>query len=129
MGKDAVFRDARRRIELVFKINLAVAIVLAVILLIGIGGAVFSAVFLQRDVWTIAFGGVSVADLIGLYAFKPLTAINSAIVASQRLDATHLRLREQLQSCDEHKALKDRIECQSAVWDTIQKELASLATP
>jgi hypothetical protein len=74
----------------VFKMNLGVAIILAIILLMGIGGAVFSAVFLQRSIWAVTFGGVAAADMIGLYVFKPLTAINSAIVSSQRLDAVHL---------------------------------------
>jgi ABC-type multidrug transport system fused ATPase/permease subunit len=128
VGKEAIFQDARRRVELVFKLNLAIAIVLAIILLSGIAGAVFSA-FFQRAVWATAFGGIAAADMIGVYVFKPLDAINSAMVASQRLDATALRLYEQLRSCDGYENLKDRIECQSVVWDKIQQELSSLAGP
>jgi len=86
-----------------------------------------SAVFLQRNIWAAAFGGVAAADMIGLYVFKPLTAINSAIVGSQRLAAVHLRLLEQLNTCNQFENLKERIDCQTTVWDTVQKELAALS--
>lgn len=125
---DHVFRDARRRIDLVFKLNLGVAIILALILLLGLGGAVVSAVFLGRDIWAMVFGGVAMADIIGLFIFKPLTAINAAIIASQRLDVIHLRVREQLTLCNEHADLERRIKCQSKVWDTMQREFAALST-
>ena len=124
--KQAVFQDARRRVELVFKVNLAIAIVLAIILLAGIGGAIFAA-FFQQNAWATAFGGIAVADLIGVYVFKPLDAINSAMVASQRLDALSLRMHDQLKACDEYTSIKERIECQSAIWEKIQQELSSLS--
>lgn len=127
MSADAVFRDARRRIDLVFKLNLGVAIVLAVILVGGIGGAVVSAVFLGKTVWAVVFGGISAGDLIGAYALKPLTAINSAIIATQRLEAVHLRMSQQLRACGAHENLDERIRCQTVVWEAIQKDLATLS--
>jgi hypothetical protein len=119
----AVFQDARRRTGLVFKINLAVSIVLAIILLGGIGGAVFSALFLKSTVWVLVFGGMSAADAIGVYAYKPLTAINDALVGTTRLDALQLRLSQQLFQCSQHQDLEDRIRCQTSVWEAIQHEL------
>jgi hypothetical protein len=127
ISPQAVFSDARQRMELVFKINLAVAIVLAVILLGGLAGSVYSAIFLHNNIWASVFGGVSAADVIGLLVFKPLTAINTALIGTQRLEMLQLRLSQQLDACALHERLDARIECQSAVWDTIQRELGLLA--
>jgi hypothetical protein len=127
ISPDAVFRDARKRIDLVFKLNLGLAIVLAAVLLGGIAGAVISAVFFEKTIWALAFGGISVGDVIGAYALKPLTAINAAVIATQRLETIHLRLSEQLKLCAEHANLDDRIRCQTTVWETIQKDLSTLA--
>ena len=130
ISPQAVFSDARRRMSVVFKVNLAVAIVLAIILLSGLAGAVFSALFLRNNIWASVFGGISAADVIALMVFKPLTAINSALIGAQRLEMIQLRLSQQLQACTEHEKLQQRIKCQTIVWDTIQKELALLgATP
>lgn len=127
ISPQAVFNDARQRMSIVFKVNLAVAIVLAIILLSGLGGAIYSGIFLRSNLWASIFGGVSAADVIGLMVFKPLTAINSALIGTQRLELIQLRLSQQLQTCAEHVQLQRRIECQGLVWDTIQKELALLA--
>jgi hypothetical protein len=122
-----VFDDARRRISLVFKLNLGLAIALAVILLGGLVGAIIAGLVFNKNAWGLAFGGISGADLIGIYLFKPLTAINSALVATQRLDALHLRVHEQLKTCVEYSDLDARIRCQTQVWEAMQKELAVLA--
>ncbi|MDQ3812649.1 MAG: hypothetical protein M3347_01705 [Armatimonadota bacterium] len=127
ISSDSVFRDARRRINLVFMFNLGLSIVLAVILLAGVAGAVASAVFLKQNTWAAIFGGVSAADLLGLYIFKPLVAVNSAIVAAQRMDLLHLRMYEQLKTCQGHEVLAERIACQTVVWKEIQEELSKLA--
>lgn len=127
ISPDQVFRDARKRIDLVFKLNLGLAIVLAVILLGGIAGAVISAVFFEKTIWALVFGGISVGDVIGAYALKPLTAINAAIIGAQRLEAIHLRLSEQLKACSEHLDLEQRIRCQTTVWQAIQHDLSTLA--
>ena len=124
VSPQAVFQDSRKRISLVFRINLAVSIALAVILLAGIGGAVFSALFLRNAVWSLVFGGISAADVIGAYIFKPLSAINAALVTATRLDALQLRLSQQLTQCAQHKNLEERILCQTKVWEAIQRELA-----
>jgi hypothetical protein len=126
ISPEAVFTDARRRMSMVFQLNLAVAIALAVILVGGIGGAVFSAVVLQKSIWSIAFGGVSAADLLGLYVFKPLSAMNASLVGTQRLEMLQLQLSQQLSSCEQLPSLEERIKCQATVWDTIQQQLAKL---
>jgi hypothetical protein len=127
ISPDAVFGDARHRMSLVFKLNLAIAITLAIILFGGLGGAVYSAVFVGNNIWATVFGGISAADVIGLLVFKPLTAINSALIGTQRLEMLHLRLRQQLDLCAQHKRLHERIQCQTLVWESIQQDLAALA--
>lgn len=127
ISPEQLFRDARRRIELVFRLNFGVALALAVILLAGIVGAIVSAVFLRQNIWVLAFGGITVADLIGVYAFKPLKAINGSLVATQRLDGIHLRLHKQLPECDQLETPAERIKCQTEVWKSIEAEFATLA--
>jgi hypothetical protein len=126
LDPDSVFRDARKRTGLVFQLNLGFAIILGIILLAGIAGSLYSALVLGKPSWATAFGGVSAADLIGLYAFKPLVAMNSALVSATRLDNMQLRLKTQLDQCGKYSDVKDRFHCQTAVWEAIQKELASL---
>ena len=127
ISSESVFRSARRRIDLVFRINLALAITLAVILIGGIAGAIVSALVFGNSSWAIVFGGVSVADIIGVLAFKPLKEINRALIATQRLDILHLSLQKRLELCDQHKTLEGRFRCQTEVWEAIQAELASQA--
>lgn len=127
LDPDSVFRDARKRTGLVFQLNLGFAIILGIILLAGIAGSLYSALVLGNPSWATAFGGISAADLIGLYAFKPLVAMNSALVSATRLDNMQLRLKTQLEQCSKYSNLDDKLRCQAGVWDTIQKELASLA--
>lgn len=126
LDPDSVFRDARRRTGLVFQLSLGFAIILGIILLAGIAGSLYSALVLGNPSWATAFGGISAADLIGLYAFKPLIAINSALVSATRLDNMQLRLKTQLEQCGKYSSVDDRFRCQTAVWQAIQKELASL---
>src|SRR2546423_10277459 len=122
-----VFHDARRRINQVFKLNLAVSIVLAVILLGGIAGSILSALVLHEGLWSIMFGGLSAGDLIGVYIFKPLQAAQSALISSQRLDMMHLMFNQQVQSCAQYKSLEDKISCQGKLWTRINDELSALA--
>jgi hypothetical protein len=123
---DSVFRDARKRTSLVFQLNLAFAIILGIILLAGIGGSLYSALVLGKSTWATAFGGISAADLIGVYAFKPLAAINAALVSATRLDNMQLRLKTQLEQCSKYSSVAAKVSCQNGVWEAIQKELASL---
>ncbi len=121
-----VFSDARRRIALMFKVNIVLSVVLGVILI----GALIACIVLAvsgRTAWSVIFGGVSAADVLGIYMFKPLSAVSNTVVASQRLEVIHLRLQEQLRSCGDIDDVDRRIECQTKVWDVIQRELAALA--
>lgn len=122
-----VFADARRRIAVMFKINVALSAVLAVILLAAIIACVVFA-FAGHSAWSLAFGGVSAADILGVYVLKPLSAISDTVVASQRLEVVHLRLQEQMRSCGDVDDVDRRIECQTQVWEAIQKELAALGS-
>lgn len=122
-----VFDTARKRIDLVFKLNLILAVTLAVILIVGVAGAVISAVFLNQSIWALVFGGVSVADVVGALALKPLKAVNSAIVSTQRLEVLHLGLQDLLDACRQHESLEVRIDCLSDTYDTMHEELAKFA--
>lgn len=126
LDPDTVFSDARKRIERVFRLNVILLLTLAILLLVGIGGAIYSALFLQTSTWTLIFGGVAVADLIGIYVFKPITAINRALVSTQQLDLLYLRLREGLKGCDELQDVNEKLACREALWDKVWEDLSAL---
>jgi len=128
LGSSSEFYAAsRRRISLAFRLSVGLALALAVILFGGIAATIVSGL-MGYPAWSAAFGGVSVASLLGTYAYKPLTAISEAAVASQRLEIIHARLANQLKSCTEQSDLQKRIRCQTQVWNTIQKEIAAMST-
>lgn len=129
ISAEDVIASARRRIDLVFRLNLGIAIALTVVLLGGIAGSLISSLVLGKSSWAAAFGGISAADILGIYAFKPLRVINRALVSSQRLDAVHLRLKEQLDSCRQLDTMEERIKCQTKTWEAIEKQLAALTEP
>jgi hypothetical protein len=120
------FLTARKRIALAFRLNVSLALALAFILLGGIvlsiGGALTG-----HGGLSVVFAGVSVADLLGVYAFKPLAEISSTVVASQRLEIIHMRLLNQLLSCAEQPDLEKRLCCQADVWNAIQRDLAAMS--
>ncbi len=126
LDSDAVFSDARQRIERVFRLNVILLLTLALLLLVGIGGAIYSALFLDQNTWTLVFGGVAVADLIGIYVFKPITAINRALVSTQQLDMLYLRLREGLRGCDTLADVNEKLACRDKVWDKVWEDLSAL---
>ena len=127
LDPDAVFGDARKRIERVFRLNVFLLLGLGLVLLVGIGGAIYSALFLQQSIWTFVFGGVAVADVIGVYIFKPITAINRALVSTQQLDLLYLRLREGLKGCDELEDVGEKLACRDALWDKVWEDLKALS--
>src|SRR5207237_6645314 len=92
LDPDAVFRDARKRVSLVFRINVVISTVLAFLLLGGIGGAIVAG-FLGKAVWAGVFGGVAAIDVLGVLVYKPLNQINQSIVQTQRLDLLFLSVR------------------------------------
>jgi hypothetical protein len=121
-----VITTARRRISLVFKLNVALALTLAFILFGGVATCIGSAVF-GHELWASVFGGVAVGDLLGIYLFKPIATISAAVVASQRLELVHMRLVDQLNECAKEQNADKRVACQTAVWDSIQRDLAAMA--
>jgi hypothetical protein len=119
------FEKARERIALVFKLNVALAVSLAAILLAAIAAAVVTG--LQgKDTLALIFGGASLVDIAGVFILKPVSAITGAVVASQRLEVIHMRLLHQLQSCAAYTDLEKRLNCQTAVWNTIQEDLTAM---
>jgi hypothetical protein len=120
------FSTARKRIALAFRLNVILALALAFILfggiMLSIGGALTG-----HGGLAVAFGGVSAADLLGVYAFKPLAEISSAVVASQRLEIIHMRLQSQLLSCADQPDVEKRLHCQTGVWNAIQRDLAAMS--
>lgn len=124
---DSVFRDARKRVARLLTINIALAIVLASILVIGLGGVVIAGIVLGRATATLVFGGMTFADVLALAFTRPFSVIGQTVVQGQRLDIAHLRLREQLRECDTYGSPSEKFECRTRAWDSIQAELRSLS--
>lgn len=125
---DAFFASAKARNTLFFRINVSVAVIMSGLGLIGIGGCLFAALFSQTALWAPVLGGVGVANWLGFFVYKPLDRIKAAVNASTRLDLLFFRLRQQLGSCAQHAALESRIQCQTKVWEAIQREAMAYDT-
>jgi predicted cobalt transporter CbtA len=126
LDPDTVSRDARRRFALVLRINLVISIALAVILVGAIVGAIVSAL-MGRGALAGVFGGLTLVDLAGAMAYKPLDAINQALVATQRLDIIHFSTRERLLGCAQLPSPAERNNCAAPVWAQIKEELTALS--
>jgi hypothetical protein len=64
LGPDDFLRTASQRARLVFGVNLAILIALAMILLVGIGGSVISGLA-GESTWAVIFAGASLVDIVG----------------------------------------------------------------
>jgi hypothetical protein len=121
-NSDSFFNEARKRNALFFKLSVGSAVILAGLGLVGIGGGVFAALFFQKVLWAALLGGIGLANWVGLFVFKPLDRVQSALGASTRLDLLVFRLRHQLESCAKLPTLEAQHECQTKVWDSIQRD-------
>jgi hypothetical protein len=126
LDSDSVFRDARRRAELVFKINVIVSLLLTVLFFFGVGAAIVLGV-MGKDGWAIVAGGVTIADLAGLLVFKPLSQINASVIETQRLDIVHLSARQRLQEISNIESAEERVAAATSVWNDIKTDLQGLA--
>lgn len=126
MDPDRVFADARRRVSLVFKIRLWIALVLAVVLVGALAGVVVSLAMGQTELAT-GLGVAVIADLISLTVFKPLDKIRENLVDTQRLDLLHLMARQQLTEA-EALPLEERLTFQQGVWKDVLDQVAALST-
>jgi hypothetical protein len=125
-----LFGDARKRIDSVFVLNYLVTIVVTVILIgaiVGVLGFAFVGNLSANALASLVTAVV--ADLLFAYAYKPLGRMQNATIAVALLEASHLRLHQQLGECAKHGGLNKRIECQARVWETFQHELSALTSP
>jgi hypothetical protein len=127
ISPNEVFREARTQNKRVFMVGLVLAVTLASILVIGIGGVIVSAAFFGKESAAATFGGVSLLDVVGLALTKPFAVIQGASVTSQRLDLAYLRLQEELKDCADYADADERFRCKSRVWDQMQEELRKLS--
>jgi len=119
---DSFFNEARKRNALFFKLSVGSAVILAGLGLIGIGGGVFAALLFQKVWWPALLGGIGLANWVGLFVFKPLDRLIVALRASTQLDLLIFRLRHQLDSCAKLPTLEAQHECQTKLWDSIQRD-------
>ena len=120
-----LFKDARSRISLMFRIRLGLAVLLAVILIVALAACIFS-VLTGEEQLALLFGGLTLIDVLAFAFGKPLKAVTDAVVASQRLELVHLRVQVDINSCATLRDPEARIQCQSAVWKSIQDELVAM---
>ncbi|MEU7911391.1 hypothetical protein [Microbispora bryophytorum] len=119
------FRRMRQRLDRVFKVNLTLAIVLFVVLIGGVSAAISTAI-IGSATWAAAFGGVSVADLLGIYLLKPIQEIRKTNIMSQRLEMIVLQVHERLEACAGQEDWEKRYACQKAVFESIRADFKAL---
>lgn len=125
LSPDAVFQDARRRVNFVFRLRLGIALALAVVLIGTLAGLVIS-LALGNEGLAAGLGAIAVADLIGATIFKPLDKMRENLVDTQRLDLLHLMARQQLADAGD-LPLEQRLEFQQAVWTRVLANVGTLS--
>ncbi|WP_406231318.1 hypothetical protein [Nocardia sp. NBC_01009] len=120
---DEFFRQARRRIDLVFKIRLAIALLIATVLIGTIVGAIVG-LALGNTALASGLGATALVDLIGAGVYKPLEKIRQALMDAQRLDMIHLSAKQQLSTITDDGA--NTIEKYQEVWANILEQIKVL---
>ena len=121
-----LFNIARKRISLMFRIRLGLAVVLGAVLVTALIGCIFS-VFIGEGTWAIFFGALTLVDVLGFAFSKPLKAVTDALVATQQLEWLNLRVRVDLATCTELADPQERIDCQGKLWESVQAHLATMS--
>jgi hypothetical protein len=125
LGIEAVFLDARRRVAMVFRMNIVLSLTAAVTLI----GATVAAIvfgFLGQDMWATALGGVALLDLVGAAVYRPLDQMNRALREIQRIDMTMLCTRERLRAVEDVADIDDRAAAMRLAWTEIIADLKEL---
>jgi hypothetical protein len=123
---DTVFQDARRRVILVFRLNIALSLAVSLILI----GAITTSIvlgFFGRDVWATALGGVAMLDLVGAALYRPLAQINRALVRAQQIDMLVLSARERLRVVGDIAEANDLATATLHAWADILADLKALS--
>ena len=125
MNAEEFVRESRKRVRRVFTFHLSATIALAVLLIAAIAAA-FGFFILGDTRSALAFGGISLAELVGTLVYQPLSRCQAALVASQTLELLIFQTWEQVQACKQHGELKDRIRCMNKTWTTLHATLRSM---
>jgi hypothetical protein len=123
LDKDAVFRRARRRVEIAFSLQLAILVLLAVVLVAGLAGVILAGVQERLDV-AAGSGGSSILGLVAVATLKPHAEIRKALADAQRLELVHEECRVRLDLCSRLRALREQIDCAASVWQTALHHLS-----
>jgi hypothetical protein len=121
---DGVFKEARQQVSWYFRLHLVLAIGLIAIFLIGVGGAVVSAIVEKgASIWSAIFGGVSITSAFGIFATRPLQMIQAAIIVANRIDLVQLRYKGDLEDCTQFATLDEKRTCREKAWTAMKQEL------
>lgn len=122
---DIAFSDARRRVTVVFWLNIALSLLIALVLVGAITAAIVFG-FLGQSAWVTALGGVAVLDLVSAAVYRPLTQVNQALLTCQRLDIVYLSARERLKMASELPDAYIQMIVAGRVWTDVNALLQSL---
>jgi hypothetical protein len=122
---DAVFRDARRRTLMVLRLNIALTVTIAVILIATIATAIIVG-FLGEGISATALGGVALLDLIGAAVYRPLEQVNRACLKSQHVDFVILSARERLYSARMIQDPADQAVAVKLIWSGVLADINEL---
>lgn len=118
-------RESRKRVRRVFTFHLSVTIALSV-LLIGAITAAFVLFILGDTRSAVAFGGISLAELIGTVVYQPLNKCHAALLASQTLEFLILQMWEQIETCKQQDDIRERIRCMNTTWRQLHATLRAM---
>lgn len=119
-----VFSKLHERVAVVFKIRMAIALFIFVLLVVTIVLAIIGLVIGNKSL-AAGLGATALVDLITAGVYKPLDRIAETLRDTQRLDLIHTMTEEQLQACQHHSPDK-RFEAQQQVWTDTFARLEAL---
>ncbi len=128
LSPDAVFRETRTRLRLFFRINVGVCLAVSTILIGALAASIILALMGETTLAAV-FGALTLGDILFAAVYGPLNRIETALLATQRLDIIHLSTRERLQAARELSDPAARARETERIWDDIKNDLAALSAP
>jgi len=126
LAPGAVFMTARQRSQVQFYVHVVLLVLFALVGLGSITMVIVSSLMLHENLWGLVFGGLGVADVVGVLLYKPLSKMMGTHLLLHRWDVANGEAQDLLQDCQRFSAVDERMSCKRKVWETLHARLGSL---
>ena len=123
---DAISRQTRKKVSWMFHLNFALAVGLAALFLVGIGGAVLTAIAARENIWPVVFEGASAVSFVTLLVTNPQKRVWAAIRISNAFDTLSLEYRTRIQKCTLSGTIGNKLQCCANEYKLFREDANSL---